>query len=223
VSAGFVAGRLSATTEERAVKEGNSDMAVSAEPRSDHPNLVRMKARKQPCADNTLGTDPHANPDEVERNDLQARISELESELLYLRGKPFPFPEDLDERFAQAHMVEAMNKALADAETGAEISLVDCAEYPCVLCGTLPEQKGAEPDINSDLERLQRARKSPTLAPYKDDGTAGSVTTSSKKTAEGEPAHQTLFCQSFFEKPSSEAEESELRQRIDVRIQEITR
>jgi hypothetical protein len=162
----------------------------------------------------SAGDDPDA---------LRSKIAELEEELTFHRGRPYPFPATLEARFEREELTRRINKALKDAATGAEISLVECDEYPCVACGQMPEQTGAEPDINGDLERLKRASKSPTMEPYKDDGKSATVTTASTPDSGGQPRHQTLFCQSFFQKPESPEHEAELKKRIDVRMQEIMR
>jgi FecR protein len=90
-------------------------------------------------------------------------IALLEKERIEIDGEPIPFPADLPARLQQAEMEKNFRKAFADSTLGASVIDVDCAEYPCMVWGTL----------SGDTSKLGAAlAEMPALAAYSEDGTS---------------------------------------------------
>jgi hypothetical protein len=72
------------------------------------------------------------------RGDLKAlkqQLAQDESQIAKLTGRALTEPPNLPERFRQPAFLPALSAALAQAAPGAEITSVDCLEYPCISYG----------------------------------------------------------------------------------------
>ena len=70
--------------------------------------------------------------------DLKALKRELardQSQIDQLTGRALVEPPNLPDRFRQPALLPAINAALAQVVPGAEITSVDCLEYPCIAYG----------------------------------------------------------------------------------------
>jgi hypothetical protein len=64
--------------------------------------------------------------------ELKRKLGEAEALVSEISGRPLIEPADLPDRFKQAAVLAAVQQALAEAAPGAEVSSVDCSEYPCI-------------------------------------------------------------------------------------------
>ncbi len=90
---------------------------------------------------------------------LEERFGDYVEQRRYEGTEPLPFPEDLDNVFREDEVAHRFTSAFAEAGIEGAIEVVDCAEYPCMIYGTLSSK--------DDLERLY---ESAHLAPYSEAG-----------------------------------------------------
>jgi hypothetical protein len=74
---------------------------------------------------------------------LEARIRALEKDLkeqkaalLDVTGQPLTEPKDLPDRFKQKALFDAVLSGFREVNPAAEVTSVDCTEYPCIVYGT---------------------------------------------------------------------------------------
>lgn len=156
---------------------------------------------------------------EAER--LENRVKELEDQILFEQGKPIEFPDKLDPVYLQEALLENFNKAFAEADVPSEASMIDCDEFPCIVCGRMPAQHGENFDINAELEDLKRVSQTKAMDVYKNAGRLGTVNTSKDKQENDATVHHTVFCQSFFPKPGDEQKEQLIEKRTHFRMEQL--
>jgi hypothetical protein len=94
---------------------------------------------------------------------LQAHVHDLEKQLVQAKaavdmaeGTPLTAPPDLPDRFKQAGLLDSLTRALQEVNPKAEVTSVDCTEYPCIVYA-------------SGMDRIEMARHlkdTPGLEPY---------------------------------------------------------
>jgi hypothetical protein len=104
---------------------------------------------------------------EALRAQVAALQAQLETELKVRRmteGAPIPPPPGVAARFTdEKHLVATFNQALKEAGFDkAQVSNVDCSEYPCIVFGTGFGER-------DDMPKLL---KSASMAEYRDDHTS---------------------------------------------------
>jgi hypothetical protein len=113
-----------------------SPVTAQAEPRRPVPRIA--------TADASAGTADSGVPlPSLREALLQARVQELQTELKK-RDKdaaqpgfePLTPPANLPDRFKQATLVSAVQDAIHGINPKAEVTSVDCTEYPCIVYGT---------------------------------------------------------------------------------------
>ena len=94
-----------------------------------------------PVSPHPLPPDAHAAVDTASPQiaKLRARIDELDRQLASAKADlasntaPLTPPDALPERFSQSALVAAATSALRESGSKAELSTVDCTEYPCIV------------------------------------------------------------------------------------------
>jgi hypothetical protein len=81
----------------------------------------------------------HPGPDRTaaEVAELKAKVLELDKRLTEARmeleeSAPLHPPEQLPDRFSEKALVAALNAALKETGSTAQLTSVDCTEYPCI-------------------------------------------------------------------------------------------
>jgi hypothetical protein len=74
---------------------------------------------------------------ELERDlkKLKQQLGQDETQIAQLTGRALAEPPNLPNRFRQPAVLPAMRAALAQAVPGAEITSIDCLEFPCISYG----------------------------------------------------------------------------------------
>jgi len=114
-----------------------------------------------------------------ENKRLAGRLSALQQDLVFARGKPMAWPGDTPTRLTREAVVAAVNQALRESGIDGEITDKDCKEYPCVLSGSA---KG-----RMTSEQFQKILGSKALQAYKDDHAQTSITNRSGHDSLGRP------------------------------------
>ncbi len=182
------------------------------------PALSRVRTER-PSVSPNMDKRPAAATARVRQ--LRDKIQALQAELVFQQGRPLEFPADLDDRYRRAAVVKSINEALAFAGIKAEVDTIDCNEYPCIACATLPKLYADVPDVNRDLTMLKKAARSPSVEPYKDAEKAAIVVTRTDNEKGQQPSHATTFCQSFFAKPADARQTPEMKKRIRFRMKDL--
>lgn len=147
-----------------------------------------------------------------ELNALRAQVEQLKGQLeteLKIRrateGAPIRAPAGVDERFTnEKRLVETFNKALKEAGFDkAQVSNVDCSEYPCIVFGNGFGER-------DDIPKLM---KSSAMSDYRDDHTSSWGFSRS-----GDPASR-FFAIAVTPKGSERDEAME--KRINFRVQQM--
>lgn len=114
-----------------------------------------------------------------ENKRLASRLSELEQDLLFARGRPMGWPAVVPPRLSRKAIAQAVNQALRETGMDGEVTDVDCKEYPCVLSGNLKGQVSPA--------RFQKILGSKALQAYRDDHAQTSITNRSGQDSLGRP------------------------------------
>ncbi len=120
-----------------------------------------------------------------ENKRLTTRLSELEQDLLFARGKPTVWPPQIPRRLQRKAVLKAVNQALRQAGLDGEVTDVDCKEYPCVLSGNLKGKISAA--------RFQKVLGTRALRSYDDDHAQTSITNRSGTDSLGRPWQRSHF------------------------------
>lgn len=146
------------------------------------PEKVKVLEREVPVAPaaTPVAPTPSASPSpaqpmaitrDAELDALRAQVAalqnQLETELKVRRlaeGAPIPQPTGVADRFTnEKHLVATFNQALKEAGFDkAQVSNVDCSEYPCIVFGNGFGER-------DDMPKLM---KSQSMAEYRDDHTS---------------------------------------------------
>jgi hypothetical protein len=96
---------------------------------------------------------------------LVARVHALEQELALAKdhlvevgGKPLQEPPDLPDRFKQQVLLDAVRGAFREVNPKAEVTSIDCTEYPCIAYGS-----------GLTMDQLHALGKTSALQVYRDD------------------------------------------------------
>lgn len=125
-----------------------------------------------------------------ENGRLVGRLSEVEQDLLFARGKPEPWPDTAPSRLTRKAVLHAMNRALGQAGLDGEVTDVDCKEFPCVLSGRLKGQVSAA--------QFKKILSSKAMRAYRDDHAQTSITTRSGSDSVGRPWTRSHFAISLM-------------------------
>jgi hypothetical protein len=110
------------------------DLAVGRTVAATGPRLPPQAVSGSPRGATPAGAT--ATPNEVA--ELKALIATLNNKLvdaqadLEARSGPLIPPEHLPDRFSQKAIIEALTSALKETASSAQLSSVDCTEYPCI-------------------------------------------------------------------------------------------
>ncbi len=142
---------------------------------------------------------------------LKGRLAELEQQLDMERklrreseGSELRKPGDLPARFSEQAIRDALNRSFKELGFAAEVTAMDCTEYPCIAYG---EGFGTR----EDSERLDKAA---ALSEYAND--AHSVWGWTGKGEEGKATKE--FAVAVYPKDDRKARGDELRKRLDYRV-----
>lgn len=91
------------------------------------------------------------------------RLAAAEQDRQWRDGKPLQKPANLALRFEQAQMHRAFESALKEAGLNAQITSVDCTEYPCIVYG----------HGMGDRDDFRKLDQTKALDPYNPDGRWG--------------------------------------------------
>jgi hypothetical protein len=121
------------------------------------PSHLRAAERSAPSPD--AAVDP-PSPREAA---LQSHVRDLEKQLAIAKaavdmaeGSPLTAPPDLPERFKQQALFDSLTRALQRLNPKAEVTSVDCTEYPCIVYAS----------GMSDIEMARHLKDSAELQPY---------------------------------------------------------
>ena len=123
------------------------------------------------------------------------------------QGQPVPMPDNLDARFKSEALMKSLTAALNETFPGAQVTSIDCSEYPCIAYG---EGMGKR----EDFDKLKGAA---AYAPYRDDRAAqyGWGTTE-----DGKPLQRFGMVVSPKDAPSPSTQD--MGKRLNYRIQQMT-
>lgn len=136
---------------------------------------------------------------------MSAKLESYEKERVSREGMPVQKPANLDPRFEQQPMQKAIEAAIKEMDfVGADITSVDCSEYPCIIYGQGMGARG-------DLKKLGQAK---ALEPYaKDHGWGWGW-----NGAAGDGGNVNYFGMTYI--PSKSLSEDE-KKRLDFRFREM--
>jgi hypothetical protein len=161
--------------------------------------------------------------DQIRR--LRSKVEALTEQLRADTGEPLPFPEKIEAKYLRDDLVRNFNDAFRHAGVKAEVSMVDCSEYPCIACAELPEPPGEEVDVNRRLAQMKRVSQAPSLAVYDDSEKHGTMFTRRDARGEGKPGapgmQTTTLCQSMYPKPADAPAADAIKRRLDFRLHEL--
>lgn len=167
-----------------------------------------------------------ANADTVEainvpelRQQLQSlheQVQELTDEATLIRGKPLPFPDDIEPRFQAVAVRKALNEALRQRGVSSEIEALDCDEFPCIGCGRVGTGQN-ERWVGDEVDRIRGVGESIAMQPYRDDEHNTSVWKSLGQPKEGEPS--ATFCMTLYPKDTYPVDDVD--KRTGYRIREM--
>jgi hypothetical protein len=127
--------------------KAGGEIAVSKQPRGKNtmspPEVERFINSPSRYLRTTGGTSGLASPPREDAQGdpavLARRVQELEKELAAARaeiadavGKPIEAPPDLPDRFKEKALLEALQTAVKQTNPTAEVTSIDCTEYPCI-------------------------------------------------------------------------------------------
>jgi hypothetical protein len=120
--------------------------AVTKIPHEAHPSMETVVLERssptgqQSPAESTASVE--TGPRGLREALLEARVRDLESQLKQekskaeaITGKPLSPPSNLPDRFKQEELRKAVTAAFQHVSPQAEVTSVDCTEYPCIVYG----------------------------------------------------------------------------------------
>jgi hypothetical protein len=121
---------------------------------------------------------------------LEKELAETKDRLAQLGGKPLTEPPDLPDRFKQTALLDAVRGAFREVNPKAEVTSIDCTEYPCIAYGS-----------GLTLDQLKAINSTAALRPYGNDdvsnlifdGTVGVIATPKNDPTLGEDAEQRVL------------------------------
>jgi hypothetical protein len=129
------------------------------------PIETRAPSPSSPAPSSQTALAISAKDSGVDLTALTARVHALETELAEAKaqvpgmaGKPFEAPAGLPDRFKEKALLAAVQEAFKAINPNAEVTSIDCTEYPCITYG-----KGL-----SILE-LQGLKSNPAMQIYSED------------------------------------------------------
>lgn len=146
----------------------------------------------------------------AEVQQLNDRLAQLDRERQVDQGDAFEFPEDLDEAYRQAALLENFQQALKREGLAGGVSAVDCGEYPCVVYGQL----GSREDI-------KRLLGSGALGMYEGAARDVSVWGFRHQPGEGEARDEFHFGVALFPRDDDEQRGADLARRLNYRKQQM--
>jgi hypothetical protein len=89
---------------------------------------------------------------------LERELAETKERLAQLGGSALAEPPNLAGRFKQAALLEAVRGAFQDVNPKAEVTSIDCTEYPCIAYGS-----------GLSIDQLRALNSSASMRPYSGD------------------------------------------------------
>jgi hypothetical protein len=90
--------------------------------------------------------------------DLQASLDRLKAEADPLVVPPLPRPANLAPRFQEKALTQAAMELVREINPTAEVTAVDCTEYPCIVYGS-----------GFTIDQAKSIRSAAAFEPYRDD------------------------------------------------------
>lgn len=158
---------------------------------------------------------------------LQTRVEELEGRLSIeeemrqeREGLPVESPDDLEELYKKDALLGAFQSAIAEGDLPAQVTAVDCTEYPCIVFGEAVGEKGRA--WAEKVRFMDQLMKHPALSPYADDASQRiSVWRQQEDDENGEPTSSTAFGVSLYPKSDENLRGPEINKRVDYRVGEV--
>lgn len=114
---------------------------------------VALKAARRPAP-----ADPNKAAALVEQIEvLQQALDEEQALRQDQEGEPQAFPAELPEAYQEAGLRASFEAMLAELPVEAEITEIDCSEYPCIVYGQATDLSERREQIEAATEQLQAA------------------------------------------------------------------